>query len=106
MLLPVLSVLEGEVCTRGPHTMTCYWRNPTATQQARLLLSLQPQSVCMLQQHSCPVPRLLQALTAEGWLRTGDMGMMDARGALWLRGRAKDMIKSGGECVYASEVGA
>ena len=35
-----------------------------------------------------------------------DVGFMDYRGALWLRGRAKDMVKSGGENVFAAEVGA
>jgi acyl-activating enzyme 14 len=41
-----------------------------------------------------------------GWLRTGDLGWQDSSGCLWLLGRAKDMVKSGGENVYASEVEA
>jgi acyl-activating enzyme 14 len=47
-----------------------------------------------------------QVLDAEGWVHTGDMGYFDSQGRLWLRGRAKDMVKSGGENVYAAEVGA
>jgi len=38
------------------------------------------------------------------WLRTGDVGLLDAAGALWLHGRAKDMVKTGGENVHAAEV--
>lgn len=47
---------------------------------------------------------MAQVYGAGGWMRTGDVGFVDARGALWLRGRAKDMVKSGGENVFAAEV--
>lgn len=49
-------------------------------------------------------PACLQTLTSDGWLRTGDLGYIDHAGLLWLLGRAKDMIKSGGENVFAQEV--
>ncbi|CAD7696998.1 unnamed protein product [Ostreobium quekettii] len=70
---------EGEVLTRGPHTMTRYLGKPAAT---------------------------LAVLSPDGWLRTGDVGRLDAGGRLWLSGRKKDMIKTGGENVHASEVEA
>ncbi len=43
-------------------------------------------------------------LTADGWLRTGDAGYVDADGYVYLQDRIKDMIVSGGENVYPVEV--
>jgi acyl-CoA synthetase (AMP-forming)/AMP-acid ligase II len=43
-------------------------------------------------------------LSADGWLRTGDVGHVDADGYVYIDDRLKDMIISGGENVYSSEV--
>ncbi|KAL2622726.1 hypothetical protein R1flu_002931 [Riccia fluitans] len=70
-------VTVGRVLTRGPHVMEGYWGRPEKTREA---------------------------LRTDGWLDTGDVGWIDEAGMLWLLGRQKDVIKSGGENVYASEV--
>ncbi len=44
------------------------------------------------------------AITADGWLRTGDVGMLDARGNLQITGRIKDMFVVGGFNVYPAEI--
>ena len=67
----------GEVLTRGPHVFTRYWGRQSATEQAFL--------------PGC-------------WLRTGDMGSIDAKGRVWLVGRLKDIIRTGGETVHPSQV--
>ena len=69
---------EGELCLRGPSVMLGYWRNPEAS----------------------------EAALGHGWLRTGDLGTMDDRGRGYLLGRAKELIKTGGENVYPAEVDA
>lgn len=70
--------IVGEIETRGPHVMKGYWGRPELT---------------------CEV------LRPDGWLRTGDLGRLDEQtGYLMFVGRAKDVIKTGGESVYASEV--
>ena len=66
----------GEICVQGDAVMTGYWQNPEAT--ARTIL--------------------------EGWLRTGDMGSMDADGFITLKDRSKDVIISGGTNIYPREV--
>ncbi len=66
----------GEICLRGPNAAQGYWNRPEAT----------------------------AATFAEGWVRTGDLGRIDASGLLFVTGRAKDMIRTGDENVYASEV--
>ncbi len=66
----------GEIVVRGPTIMKGYWQLPELTQQA----------------------------LEGGWYHTGDAGYMDAQGFLYLEGRVKDMIVSGGENVYPIEV--
>jgi long-chain acyl-CoA synthetase len=68
---------RGEVLIGGGHLMTGYWHRPEAT---------------------------AEAFTADGWLRTGDGGSLDAEGFLYLHDRLKDMIVSGGENVFPAEV--
>ena len=61
---------------RGPKVFQGYWRNPEAT----------------------------EAAFAGGWFHTGDVGVRDEDGYLWIVDRLKDMILSGGENIAGSEV--
>ena len=45
-----------------------------------------------------------EVITEDGWFRTGDMGKVDAEGYVFVEDRLKDMIISGGENIYSSEV--
>jgi acyl-CoA synthetase (AMP-forming)/AMP-acid ligase II len=45
-----------------------------------------------------------EAITEEGWFRTGDMGVVDADGFVYVQDRLKDMIISGGENIYSPEI--
>jgi len=73
--LPVGQV--GEFCTRGYLVMHGYFENPEAT---------------------------AAAIDADGWLHTGDLCAMDARGYCTVEGRLKDMIIRGGENIYPREL--
>jgi fatty-acyl-CoA synthase len=66
----------GEVVLRGPKVFAGYWRDPEATATA----------------------------FAGGWFHTGDVGVRDNDGYLWIVDRLKDMILSGGENIAGSEV--
>jgi long-chain acyl-CoA synthetase len=68
---------EGEVQVRGPQVMSGYWRNADATRDA---------------------------FTAEGFLRTGDLGAFDDAGYIVIRDRLKDLIKFRGWSVVPGEV--
>jgi acyl-CoA synthetase (AMP-forming)/AMP-acid ligase II len=66
----------GEIVVRGEVVMKGYWRNPQATADT----------------------------LRGGWLHTGDLGIMDERGYVYILDRAKDMIISGGENIYSREI--
>lgn len=66
----------GEICVRGPQVMAGYWNRPDET----------------------------AAVFARNWLRTGDIGRVDASGLLFIEDRKKDMIVVSGFKVYPNEV--
>ena len=68
---------EGEVLVRGANVMKRYFRNEEATSEA---------------------------LTPQGWLRTGDLGRMDEDGYVFITGRLKELIIKGGENIAPREV--
>jgi fatty-acyl-CoA synthase len=68
----------GELLIWGPHVCLGYWRNQAATDE----------------------------VLVDGWFHTGDVARMDEDGFFTIVGRAKDMIISGGENIYAAEVEA
>jgi acyl-CoA synthetase (AMP-forming)/AMP-acid ligase II len=72
---------DGEIVGRGPHTMPCYYNNEAATRDA---VWTDPQG--------------------RMWLRTGDLGRLDDDGFLYIVGRLKDMILSGGQNIYPSDI--
>ncbi len=67
----------GEICLRGPQVMQGYWNHPEET---------------------------AKAFIGDGWLRTGDMGVMDERGGIRITDRKKDMIVVSGFKVFPNEI--
>jgi len=73
---PVETGAVGEVWVKGPTVFAGYWRNPSATASA----------------------------FRDGWFATGDLGQLDGDGCLTLRGRATELIISGGFNIYPREI--
>jgi long-chain acyl-CoA synthetase len=67
----------GEICIRGPQVMKGYWKQEAET---------------------------AKVLTSDRWLKTGDVGFMDARGYVTITDRKKDMILVSGFNVYPNEI--
>jgi long-chain acyl-CoA synthetase len=68
----------GEIQVRGENVMAGYYKNPEATSEV---------------------------FTEDGWLRTGDLGTMDANGNIFIRGRSKTMILgSNGQNIFPEEI--
>jgi long-chain acyl-CoA synthetase len=71
---------EGEIQVRGPNVMQGYFKDPERT---------------------------AEVFTQDGWFRTGDLGIFDDRGRLFIRGRLKTMILgASGENIYPEEIEA
>jgi acyl-CoA synthetase (AMP-forming)/AMP-acid ligase II len=70
---------EGEVQVLSPYAMSGYWRAPEAS---------------------------AAAFSEDGWLRTGDIGVLDPEGRLRLVGRTTEVFKSGGYNIYPAEIEA
>ena len=68
---------QGELCTRGYSVMQGYWNDDDKTREA---------------------------IDHGGWMHTGDLGTIDARGYCRIVGRVKDMVIRGGENVYPREI--
>jgi long-chain acyl-CoA synthetase len=67
----------GEICARGPQVMAGYWQRPEET---------------------------ANVMFGDGWLRTGDVGRLDALGFLFIEDRKKDVIVVSGFKVYPNEI--
>lgn len=66
----------GELWLKGPMAMTGYWNNDKATKDT----------------------------FADGWLKTGDLVLFDEENYFYVKGRKKEMYKSGGENIYPAEI--
>jgi long-chain acyl-CoA synthetase len=72
--------IVGEILVRGENVMNGYYKNPQATREV---------------------------LDKNGWLHTGDLGVMDKDGFIYIRGRSKAMLlSSSGENIYPEEIEA
>jgi long-chain acyl-CoA synthetase len=71
------SCMDGEIWVKGPSVMKGYWNLAAET---------------------------AEVLTAEGWLKTGDMGQIDDEGFIKITGRKKEMIISAGKNIYPVEI--
>ncbi len=69
---------EGELCCRSPSVLKAYWNNPAATAD----------------------------VLRDGWLHSGDIGMLDEHGYLHFLGRRKEMLKVKGMSVFPAEIEA
>jgi acyl-CoA synthetase (AMP-forming)/AMP-acid ligase II len=67
---------DGEILVRAPSVAAAYWEDPEMTDQS----------------------------IVDGWLRTGDMGHFDEDGYLFISGRKRDLIISGGMNIFPSEI--
>ena len=70
--------VEGELCVRSPSLLEGYWNRPEATAEA----------------------------IVDGWLRTGDLGMIGEQGHIHFLGRRKEMLKTKGMSVFPAEIEA
>ncbi|EOD54824.1 AMP-binding protein [Aeromonas molluscorum] len=68
---------KGEICCRGYSVMSGYWQDPAKT---------------------------AATIDTEGWLHSGDIGVMDSEGYVQVVGRSKELIIRGGENIYPREV--
>lgn len=74
---PVATDEIGELCVKGPQVMKGYWQRPDETEAS---------------------------FTKDGWLMTGDIARMDAKGRIYIEDRKKDLIIVSGFNVYPNEV--
>lgn len=70
--------IVGEIICKGPNVMLGYYKNPEAT---------------------------AEVIDKEGWLHTGDLGIMDAEGNITIKGRSKNMLLgASGQNIYPEEI--